>query len=293
MTEFDKVIHPGGVGKVSAAMNTTTFKGPVAKSITVTTNDPAMRSFSLQLKGTVLVPLDVLPNENVTFNGKSDALTAQVLTVSSTDKSVFDILSVTPSDQAFKTTVVAAPETGTAPKAKTGTVASGANRYQITITPAGAIPIGRLNATVTLKTTHPKASEQVIRLFGTITGDVDVMPPNVSLGTGASATPEAKVQHVLIRKAVGDPLKILGVTAADPQLATTLKTVKEGREYDLEVKYTGPPKTTAMSSKVTVTTNDARQPTLDIPVWGRADAPPRTAPGSPQATMPMRPPPSP
>lgn len=273
MTEFDKVIPPGGVGKVSAVIHTTTFKGPVSKSVTVTTNDPDKRTFSLTLKANVTVPIDIQPSENVSFNGKWNALQPQVLTMASADASVFDIISATPSDPAFQAKVVAAPVTGTAPKPKSGTIASGANRYQVTITASDTVPIGRVNATLTLKTSHPKASDQVIRIFGTVTGDVEMVPSTVSLSVGASAPPEAKVQHVIIRKAGGTPLKILQVAADNPQVSTALKTVKEGQEYDLEVKYAGPAMTTALSSKITVRTNDPRQPTIELPVWGRTDPP--------------------
>ena len=55
MTEFDKVIHPGGVGKVTASVHTTNFKGEIVKSITVTTNDPTNQHVSLQLKANVTV----------------------------------------------------------------------------------------------------------------------------------------------------------------------------------------------------------------------------------------------
>ena len=271
MTEFDKVIHPGGVGKVSASIHTTNFKGQVAKSVTVTTNDPENRTFTLQIKANIVVPIDVQPSENVAFNGKSEALTPQELTLTSTSKEPFDIVSMTPSSEGFKVTIVAAPETGTAPKPKAGTIASGSNRYKMTIAPAKTLQVGRINSTVTLKTTHPKSPEQVVRIFGTVTGDVEVIPQYVTLVTGPGAAPEAKVQHVIIKKQVGDALKILGVTSDNAAIATKLKTVTEGREYDLEVKFTGEPLTAPLSAKLAIKTNDERQPSLDVQVWGRSD----------------------
>jgi len=39
VTEFDKVIPTGGVEKVTASLDTTHYKGPISKGITVTTND--------------------------------------------------------------------------------------------------------------------------------------------------------------------------------------------------------------------------------------------------------------
>jgi hypothetical protein len=271
VTEFDKVIHPGGVGKVSASIHTTTFKGQVAKSVNVTTNDPENQHFTLQLKANILVPLDVTPSENVAFNGKAETLTSQELFIASASKEPFDITKVTPSDENFKVTVTAAPEEGTAPKTKTGTVASGANRYKVTIAPAKGLAVGRLSSTITLATTNPKQAEQVIRVFGNVTGDVEASPQYVTLVTGAGAAPEQRVQHVTVKKVVGDELKILGTSSDNPNLSTSVKTVTAGREYDVEIKYTGTDSTAPLAGKVTIKTNDARQPTVEIQVWGRAD----------------------
>lgn len=205
----------------------------------------------------------------------------------------FDVISATPADANFTVTVVADPASGTAPKTKAGTLASGVSRYKITVTPSKSLPVGRISSTVDLKTTHPKAEQQTIRIFGTVTGDVDVVPQYVTLSTGPSAAPEAKVQHVKIKKASGDPLRILSVTCDNPEVATTLKTVTDGREYDLEVKYTGQPMTMALTAKITAKTNDPKQPNLDIQVWGRVDAGMRPAQvGSAAPVRPAVPPPS-
>ena len=272
MTEFDKVIHPGGVGKVSAAVHTTNLKGPVTKSVTVTTNDPENSRFTLTIKANVTVPLDVQPSENIAFNGKAESLAAQQVTITSTDGQPFDITGVTAADPAFTATVEALPAEGaTLPATKAGTVASGVAKYRVTVNPSKNVAVGRLNSSVMLKTTHPKASDVTLRIFGSVTGDIEVVPQYLTLSTGASATPEAKVQHAVIRKTTGEPLKILSVTSDNPQVETKLTTVTDGREYDLEVRYTGAPATTALSAKVAIATNDAKQPKLEVQVWGRVD----------------------
>ena len=286
MTEFDKVIPPGGVGHVKAAIHTANLKGPVTKSVTVTTNDPAHATFSLQIKAIIMVPLDVLPNENVAFSGKPETFAPQEMTVTSTNGEAFDIVSMAMSDKSFTAKVEAAPETGKAPKTKPGTVASGVNRYKVTITPGKDLPVGRINGNLSLKTTHPKAPEQLIRISGQVAGDVEVIPQYVTLSTGPGGDPAARVQHVAIKKAAGSPLKLMGATADNPGIVATLKTVTEGHEYDLEVKYTGQPSTAPVTSKVTVKTNDPRQPTLEVQVWGRnVSAAPPGAPAHSHSTV--------
>ena len=41
VADFDKVIKPGATGKVTAHVDTTNFAGPIAKTVSVETNDPS------------------------------------------------------------------------------------------------------------------------------------------------------------------------------------------------------------------------------------------------------------
>ncbi|HWW61028.1 MAG TPA: DUF1573 domain-containing protein, partial [Thermoanaerobaculia bacterium] len=41
VAEFDKLIKPGQTGKVTANVDTTNFAGPIAKAVTLETNDPS------------------------------------------------------------------------------------------------------------------------------------------------------------------------------------------------------------------------------------------------------------
>jgi hypothetical protein len=271
VVDYAKVVKPGESGTISAAVHTTNFKGAITKSITVTTNDPENPRFTLAIKANVTVPVDVSPGENLAFNGKAGSLSPQEVTVSSVGGETFDITGVTAADPSFTATVVAAPATGAAPHPAPGTVASGSNTYKVRVTPSKDIPVGRVSSSILLKTTHPKAGEITLRMFGNVAGEVEVVPQYVTLSTGATATPEAKVQHAVIKKATGDPLKIMSVTSDNPKVETRLTTVTEGREYDLQIKYTGEPMITALASKIAVTTNDPRQPKVEIQIWGRVD----------------------
>ena len=271
MTEFDKVIHPGGVGKITASIHTIALKGEITKSVTVTTNDPTKQSFVLQLKANIVVPIEVQPNDMVSFDGKIGRLQPTTVTLVAGGGEPFDILSAESSDPHFKVTV--APNPVAEPtKPKAGTIASGMANYSVTITAAADVALGRGNAQVTLKTSHPKATDVVIRISTYVRGDIDVLPERVTLRLGASQPEAARVQHVAIRKHEGAPLKILGVEASNPAIKTTLKTILEGQEYDLEVKYDGPAPTAVLNADVTIKTNDPIQSAIKITVYGFPEA---------------------
>ena len=216
------------MGKVTASIHTTNFKGDIAKSVTVTTNDPDQSHFVLQLKAKIMVPIDVQPMDTVSLDGKPGGIKPTELTVTSAGSEPFDIVSAESNDAHYSATVVANLETEPgkpAPKAskpKAGTLASGSKSYKVTVNVANDVPIGRGSAQITLKTTHPKAAEVPIRIFSNIRGNVDVIPERVTLRLGATAPDAAKSQHVAIRKTEGDALKILSVESSNPSIKTTL-----------------------------------------------------------------------
>jgi len=55
-TSVDDVIAPGKTGKVSLAVSTERFSGPIQKGATLFTDDPAQATVELTLKGVVKVP---------------------------------------------------------------------------------------------------------------------------------------------------------------------------------------------------------------------------------------------
>jgi hypothetical protein len=266
VTEFDKVIRPGGVGKVTANVTTTQLKGQVSKSITVTTNDPASKQVILQIKATVSVPLDVQPNENVFMQGEIAQIKPSELTVASSDGKPFDILSIDNPTGNFRVTV--RPFGSEEAKAATGTgpVASGSAKYAITVAPPEKPTIGRSYGNVTLKTNHPKQDKIEIRVTLNLQGPVKVEPERVYIMAGAGPASGPPSQHVKLKKPAGDALKIEKVESSDPGISATLTTVQDGREYDVEIKHVGESGKGTISGQVKVRTNDPQQGEITIPV---------------------------
>ncbi|HEX4959900.1 MAG TPA: DUF1573 domain-containing protein, partial [Thermoanaerobaculia bacterium] len=61
VAEYDKSIAPGQTGKVHAVVDTSTFNGPIAKGVTVFTNDPAAPQIELTLRAKVDPYINVKP----------------------------------------------------------------------------------------------------------------------------------------------------------------------------------------------------------------------------------------
>ena len=61
VASFDKIIKPGGEGKVLSSVDTKNFSGPITKSILLVSNDPDRPQLNLFIKATVKPFVDVLP----------------------------------------------------------------------------------------------------------------------------------------------------------------------------------------------------------------------------------------
>ena len=62
MARFDRTIPPGQEGEIVASMDTSKYKGRLAKAVRVTTNDPNQRTVQLTLIAEVRTWLEVLPS---------------------------------------------------------------------------------------------------------------------------------------------------------------------------------------------------------------------------------------
>jgi hypothetical protein len=158
VTEFDKVIPPGGAGKVTASLDTTHYRGPIAKTVAVRATDGTGAVVQLQLKAQIVATIDVWPNDAPFIRAIAGESKPTEVTVASAGGEVFDVVAVE-SDSAVDVVVRAAPD-GPQPrragKPPAKVVAGGSDRYVVTIAAKPTLPVGRATPNVVLTTDHPK-----------------------------------------------------------------------------------------------------------------------------------------
>ncbi len=268
MTEFDKVIPPGGEGKVTASLDTSHYKGVITKSVMVSTRETRTHPLVLLLKAEVITVIDVAPSDTPTLRTTVGETTTKELTVSTTDGQPFDVLTLK-ADPALRATIRRAPGAPVArhpAKRAPGPrpVAAGSNRYLLAITPTKDAAVGSRIANVTLTTNRARAETVTIRAILSVMGLVHVEPPQLVVKAGT----EGPTAHVKIAKAKGTKLKILGLESSDPDFTPSTTALAAGREYDLAVKYTGKAGRGRVNGRVTVKTNDPKQGTIIVPLTG-------------------------
>ena len=268
MTEFDKVIPPGRVGKITASLETQHYHGAISKSIRVTTKEPTPQEAMLELKAMVVTPVDVSPSETPVLRTNYGESATTELTLSASDGKPFDVLAIT-ADPTISVSIRAAPgvpvATSKRKPASKPAVATGSNRYLMTITSNKDAAVGNAIVNLSLTTSVHKAATVTLRPFLIVAGRVQVLPARIYLQPSAATQP----QRVSVSKPGGTGLEILGVESADPDFTATVSPVAEGREYDVVVTYKGKPDRGPIDTSITVKTNEPGQQTIVVPLAGR------------------------
>ncbi len=248
-----KVIPPGGEGAISATFDTSRFFGEKAKTIAVYSNDPTQSMTTLTLQGEIAVEVAAIPSQ--LYLGrvpKGQKIVKEVEILYNADKDL-DITKVENSYPAVSVQVEELEKNGKKGK-----------RLVVTLTEG--VPLGRLNDQITVTTTSEKRPTLTIPVFGSIEGDLLVLPPQVSFGTLRKG--ETKVKKVSIQNRGPDPVKILRIQPPSASITTKLTTVKEGEEYRLAVRVEKAPAIGRVQGEVLVHTDHPEEGMLTIPLYG-------------------------
>lgn len=83
MAHFDRVIPPGGEGKITLKVDLKGYQGKVWKSATVTSNDPQKPSLHLNLQGMVKPWIEIRPSAFIQFKIPAEGPEERIIELSS------------------------------------------------------------------------------------------------------------------------------------------------------------------------------------------------------------------
>jgi predicted Zn-dependent protease len=252
VANYDKVIPPGGEGKIEADMHTAGFRGRVLKLIDVSSNDLEKPKMSLHLLANVLSVVQVLPAETLVIPLKADGPTVKELEIRTAGKEPVEINRVTcgvPYAEAKLDPMPAGNGEGRA--------------YKLTLTIRPEAPRGRSAFLVTAFTSSPR--EPQVNITAICDKGILAVPMSIFMGAITPSTVLPLTQYVTLMKSDGE-FHLRKVVNDDPHLEIQQETLKEGAQYRLTVRYKGGWPTGMVRSKITVETDDPQQPRVEIPV---------------------------
>lgn len=267
VADFDKVIKPGQTGKVSAHVDTTNFAGPIAKAVTLETNDASTPTAQVTITAIVKPYVDAYPAGYVRFNMLQGDTEKQSVTIYSEDDEPFEILKVESPQDWIKATVRKAEGSDIVPKIGK----NGQTQYKLDVTVGGPdTQIGPIGERIKLITNSKHQPEFYVTVNGVVRPTFRVEPTGINFGEVAP-TDTAATRTIMLRsndlktpeRFVVDKVEsgVAGVTAS-------VKPTDKKGEYEVTLQVGKDAKPGMLDGNVLIHTNDSVKPLVTIPVKG-------------------------
>jgi hypothetical protein len=259
VASFDKTVKPGQSGKITAAVDTKNFNGPITKSVTVVSNDPENPQLALTIKAIVKPYVEVAPQEFVRFSTiRGDSATAD-LVIFSAEKDFHP--TVDASSQPYL-------EAQILPVDEKSKVERPGTQYKLHITLGPTAPLGVLNAPVRIKTGVAKQPELEIRVAGIVRDRLSVTPASVVFGNFTPGKDVISRNVIFTNNKITQGVRVLKVESTVPGLSAEVVPMTEGINYTVVVKPKEGLKKGAFTGMVKIFTSDKERPVIEVPVSG-------------------------
>jgi hypothetical protein len=247
ITKWDRVIKPGAQGTIEAQMNTLYFRGSVTKHLTIFSNDPARPQVELAISARLLPLVKVSPGLAARL-AVGDKPATQEFTLERNGGRPMKIVQVIPNANFVNAETTPLP---------------GQGRYKLTVTAMPDAPLGRSSVPVVVWTDMNQGG--TLTFFITVDRGIVTVPPMVFFGVLPHEMQTPREALVTIMRN-STPFHVKSVAVNDPSLAPKLETVRDGAEYRVTVTYAGGWDTGIRRQTLTVTTDDPKQPVIEITV---------------------------
>jgi hypothetical protein len=247
----DRVVPPGGEGRVAVSLDTARLAGRATKTVTVYTNDPSAPVVGLSLTGQVTA--DVVLTPSPLYLGRirrGEPVRRDVGIVPGRPGETYSVDRIEPTTHAVRARVEPRPE---------------GPGQRLVVELDRDLPLGRFNETLTLHTTSPREPVMTLPVFGSVEGDVVVLPPQVTFGiTQGGGTPE---REVYVRNRGARPVAVTRVVVPEKIATYTLTPVRDGEEYRLTIRLRDQLPPGKVESTVEIFTDHPDEGRLVVPLY--------------------------
>ena len=260
VAEFDKTIAPGATGKVHAAVDTKTFTGPIAKGVSVFTNDPANPQIQLTIKATVEPYIIAKPGYARFSVVKGEPKLGEIVqTLWANDGAPFKVLKVDSPIPGLETSFREATESERRPEGK-GT------QWRIEVKLTEQAPVGPLAEYINVITDHPKQKAVEIPVTGFVRPVLAATPPVADFGK--VEVKEPLTRSLNLRNFATEPINVTSVEGNIKGIEAKLEPLQAGREYQVRVTLKPELAKGPFAGKLIVRTDSPKVPVLQVDLKG-------------------------
>jgi hypothetical protein len=261
IASFDSKIAPGAVGWIHAEIDTVDFSGPIAKTITVLSNDPVQPRITLTIKARVEPQIAAFPGyaRFVYVQNQAPVTVKQWLWAENFPE--LKILEVKSPYKFLQTTFRPATAEERRPEAPNP------NQWVIESTIQPDAEVGPLRDFLVVETNHPKQKELRLAVTGFVRPLLSATPAVADFGALALSAASQDLSLVLVN--FGEAaIDIQGVTASVPGVEAAIKPIEAGRRWEIKLTLTGKMPKGRTNATITIHTTSTVQPTLEVPLRG-------------------------
>jgi hypothetical protein len=280
VADFDKLIKPGETGKINAHVDTTNFAGPIAKGVTVETNDPNTPTSQLTIHAIVKPFVEAYPAGFVRFNMLQGDTETQSVTFYSEEDDPFQIVKVeVPADYVKASFKKIENDADMAQ----GVGRPGQNQYKLDITVGGPdAKIGPLADKVHIVTNSKHQPEYWVSVTGVIRPTIRVEPQGINFGE-ITANDSAATRVVMLKSndlKTPDRFVVTKAETSTPLVGASVKPTPNKGEYEVTLQIAKNAKPGDIDGQVKIYTSDKINPIVTVPIKGTV----KTAVATPSAS---------
>ena len=267
VVEFSKVIKAGEGGMVTAHVDTSSFAGPISKTVTIATSDPQMPTAVLTIHATVKPFVEAYPVGFVRFNVLQGEENSQSLTIYSYEEEPFEVTKVDVPGDWVKADVKKIEDP--AQRAQAGR--TNQNQYKLAITVVGSdAKIGPLAEKIHLATNSKHQPNYYVSITGVIRPAFRVEPTSINFGEITPADPAAARSIMLRSNNLHAPetFEVKKAESTIPTVAASLKPTTHKGEFEVTLQVSKYAKPGDIDGIVKIYTNDKINPVVTVPIKG-------------------------
>jgi hypothetical protein len=265
VSDFDRVVKPGQTGKVHAVVDTTAFTGPIAKSVTVETNDPSTPTAQVTISAVVKPYVEAHPAGFVRFNLLQGNTESQVITLYSEEEEPFEIVKIDSPQEWLKVEQLKVDPA----QVITNVGRPGQNQYRVRVTAGGPeARLGPIAEKIRITTNSKHQPEYMLTVSGVVRPTFKVEPSGVNFGE-VTPTESAATRTVVLRTnnlQAPDSFVVSKAESSVPGVSASVKPTANKGEYEVTLQLDKNAKPGDVNGEVKIFTNDAVRPQVVVPV---------------------------
>lgn len=251
ITEFTRVIPPGGKASLTLEFNSFSLQGEQIKTMLVKSNDPVQPNLVLQLKGVYWSPIEIYP------------LTALLFLPPHTDQKLSTTVRIV--NQMEQPLKLEAPVSSVPQLTARLIEAKAGKEFHVVVDTVPPFAHKDIQATIRLATNSKETPGIELNVVVIAQPELLITPPHMFLPV--ELPPVTEPYTISIRNQSKDAIALKDAACNAPGAKVEIREINAGKDFELVVRFSQEmAKDATQSFQITVNTSLPSQPQISIPV---------------------------